>query len=114
MDETPEGAEQVHRVKGKPGRKPKAVMASFTGGPVGNTYRLESINVFPSNQGFEPVADAISRSQSHAMRIWVGQSVDVPIAERVQRIVNGLKEQGMDLNITLPHPDAGRYLDAYK
>lgn len=103
MDETPEGAEQVHRVKGKPGRKPKSEHLSMIAHPIVASF-----------QGVEPVADAISRSQSHAMRIWVGQSVDVPIAERVQRIVNGLKEQGLDLNITLPHPDAGRYLDAYK
>ena len=55
----------------------------------------------------------VTRQQGHALRIWNGQSVDVPVVERVRRIVAGLTEQGLPLDITLPHPDAARYLNAH-
>ena len=87
MDKAIEGGESVHRMK--PGRKPKL---------------LETPVI---------VADAISPAQMLATRIWQGQSPDVPVIERVQRIVNALTDRGFGLNITLPHPDAGRYLNAH-
>ncbi len=55
-----------------------------------------------------------SVSQDLANRIWAGQSPDVPVIERVQRITNALKDKGFDLDITLPHEDAERYLNAAK
>lgn len=55
-----------------------------------------------------------SPSQVLAMRIWDGQSPDVSVIDRVGRIANALKERGFDLNIDLPHEDAGRYLEAHK
>ena len=53
-------------------------------------------------------------AQAHALRIWGGQSPDLAVIERVARIARGLREQNMALEIELPHPDAGRYLDAHK
>ena len=55
-----------------------------------------------------------SPSQVLAMRIWEGQSPDVSVIDRVGRIANALKERGFDLDIELPHEDAGRYLEAHK
>lgn len=55
-----------------------------------------------------------SPSQVLAMRIWEGQSPDISVIERVGRIANALKERGFDLDIELPHEDAGRYLEAHK
>lgn len=53
-------------------------------------------------------------AQEHALRIWEGQSPDLAVIERVARIARGLREQNLTLDIELPHPDAGRYLDAHK
>ena len=53
-------------------------------------------------------------AQAHALRIWEGQSPDLAVIERVARIARGLREQNMTLDIELPHPDAGRYLEAHK
>ena len=55
-----------------------------------------------------------SPAQAYAMRVWDGQSPDVAVIDRVARIANALKQQGMGLDVELPHPDAGRYLDAHK
>jgi len=55
-----------------------------------------------------------SVSQDLATRIWNGQSPDVPIIERVSRIANALKDKGFDLDITLPHEDAERLLNAHR
>lgn len=53
-----------------------------------------------------------SASQELANRIWDGQSPDLPISERVNRIINALKARGFDLDITLP--DAERYINEAK
>lgn len=112
MDATPEGSEQVHRVKAKPGPKPKGVMSSFSSmpAPAASTYKIESVQVYADNWKSE----APSKAQSLALRIWSGQSVDVPVIERVARIAAGLKEQGFSLDVDLPHPDAARYMEAHK
>jgi len=49
-------------------------------------------------------------AQAYALRIWEGQSVDVSIPDRVERVVNGLLGQGLSIAVTLPHPDAARFL----
>lgn len=103
MEQALEGADAVHRVKLKPGPKPKAVMASFKA-PVGNTYKIESINVHPDD----------AAAQAYAMRVWSGQSIDVSIPDRVARVVAALRDQGLDINVTLPHPDAARFLAKHK
>ena len=66
MDKALEGAEQLHRMK--PGRKPKVAA-------------IET-----------PVESA---SQAYAMRVWSGQSVDVPPAERKERVFNALRGQNL-------------------
>ena len=53
-----------------------------------------------------------SAQQSLATRIWEGQSPDLPVSDRVQRIVNALKAQNLGLDITLPDTTADRYLKA--
>lgn len=70
--------------------------------------------VAPAAQIVAEESPSQSPSQSLAIRIWEGQSPDVSVIERVTRIAAGLKAQGMDLDIELPHPDAGRYLDAHR
>lgn len=87
MDQAIEGAEQLHRVKrGRP-----AKVAAI-----------------------EAVSTIDEKAQEYAMRVWSGQSVDVAVIERVARVANALKGQGLSLNIELPHEDAGRYLNAHK
>lgn len=87
MDQAIEGAEQLHRVKrGRP-----AKVAAI-----------------------EAVSTIDPKAQEYALRVWSGQSVDVAVIERVSRIANALKAQGLSLNIELPHEDAGRYLNAHK
>lgn len=53
-------------------------------------------------------------AQSLAIRIWDGQSPDVSVIERVARIAVALKDQGFGVDVTLPHPDAARYMEAHK
>ena len=84
MGQTLEGADAVHRMK--PGRKPKVM------------------------EVFQPVVEDNSAAQAYALRIWDGQSVDVSIPERVERVVNGLRGQKLSIDVNLPHPDAARFL----
>jgi hypothetical protein len=58
--------------------------------------------------------ESITPAQAYALRIWEGQSVDLPTHERVERVVNGLRGQNLSIDVTLPHPDAARCLDKYK
>lgn len=57
---------------------------------------------------FPAVVD--NAAQAYALRIWEGQSVDVSIPERVERVVNGLRGQKLSIDVNLPHPDAARFL----
>ena len=66
MEQALEGGEVIHRMK--PGRKPK-VQAIAT-----------------------PVDSA---AQAYALRVWDGQSVDVPRAERIERVLNALLGQNL-------------------
>lgn len=68
MEQALEGGESLHRVKAKPGPKPKIAA-------------IES-----------PVSNA---SQAYAMRVWDGQSIDVPRAERIERCMNALRGQNL-------------------
>jgi len=86
MDRTIEGADAVHRVK--------------RGRPAKVEHVME---VFPA------IVDNAA-AQAYAIRIWEGQSVDVPIPERVERVVNGLRGQKLSIDVNLPHPDAARFL----
>ena len=71
MEQALEGAEQLHRVKGKPGPKPKVAA-------------IEA-----------PVVDVVNPAQAYALRVWSGQSVDVPPAERKERVMNALRGQNL-------------------
>ena len=88
MESTLEGADAVHRMK--PGRKPKVAV-------------IETVEV----------AD-FSPAQMYAWRIWEGQSMDVSIPDRVERVVNGLRGQNLSIDVNLPHPDAARFLAKYQ
>lgn len=66
----------------------------------------------PELRSLEPKVS--SASQELADRIWAGQSDDLPIGERVTRIVTALNARGFDLDIQLPHDDAERLLNAAK
>lgn len=68
MEQALEGAEPLHRVKR--GRPAKVVV-------------IET-----------PVVGE-SASQAYAMRVWSGQSVDVPPAERKERVFNALRGQNL-------------------
>ena len=50
------------------------------------------------------------KAQDMALRIWEGQSPDVPVWERVRRIQEALVAQGLSPLVELSHPEAGRYL----
>ena len=76
MEQALEGAKQVHRVKRGPKPKIAAIEASI---------------------------EAISASQAYAMRVWGGQSIDVPRAERIERCMNALRGQNLPVDgVTFP------------
>ena len=76
MDATNQAAEPVRSVRR--GRPPKAV------------------------EVVEVVETVDSAAQAYAERIWIGQSPDLPVSERVARIHAALEAQGLDTNVTLP------------
>lgn len=79
MEQAIEGAEQVHRVKrGRPA-KVAAIEAPVV--DLGEGTRID----------LAPFIDA----QNYAMRVWNGQSVDVPRAERIERCMNALRGQNL-------------------
>lgn len=84
MEQALEGGDALHRVKR--GRPAKAIEAPVAA----------------------PVVD--DAAQAYALRVWDGQSPDVPLQERIVRVLNALKGQSLSINITLPHPDAERHL----
>jgi hypothetical protein len=86
MEQALEGGDAVRRMKPGPKPKVKAVVMPVEGHP---------------------------EAQSLASRIWAGQSPDVAVIERVERIANSLKERGWPCEVTLPHPDADRYMKAH-
>ena len=50
----------------------------------------------PKQAAQAPAPQSDDPMQAYAMRIWNGQSVSLPIAERVRRVEVALIEQGMD------------------
>lgn len=79
MDEAIKDTEQLHRVKAKPGPKPKMVAL--------------------------PVVECSGKTdaQNYAMRVWNGQSIDVPRAERIERCMNALRSQNLPVDgVTFP------------
>jgi hypothetical protein len=88
MEQALEGAEQLHRVKRK--AKAEPLVASNLPG----------------------VDDAAA---SYAVRVWNGQSPDVPVGERITRVLNALKGQNLIVkDLSMLHADANRFMEAYK
>ena len=73
-----EGADAVHRVKRSYTRKVEAPVAE-------------------EKSELAKTIDAIENkaAQTYAMRVWSGQSVDVPPAERKERVFNALRGQNL-------------------
>jgi hypothetical protein len=54
---------------------------------------------------------AVADMNALALRIWDGQSPDLPLIERVHRIKNALIAKGFELDgLTLPDKDFKKYL----
>ena len=75
MEQAIEGAEPLHRVKGKPGRKPKSK--------------------FVEEIAADRLGGCDPKAAAYAVRVWNGQSPDLPIAERIERVVNALRGQNL-------------------
>jgi hypothetical protein len=43
-----------------------------------------------------------SGAQEYAMRVWHGQSIDLPHKVRVERVLAALEAQGLDTDVELP------------
>jgi hypothetical protein len=63
------------------------------GGDVGRQYDDEVPVPHPVNVARVEV----SPSQAYALRVWSGQSVDVPVAERCERVRNALRGQNLPI-----------------
>lgn len=101
METTLEGEDRGNSVKRGPGRPPKVAAV---------LHKLED-----GERTFSgAVTPLVSPAQSLALRVWSGQSPDVSTIERVARVAKALKDQGMSLDITLPHHDAERFLEAHR
>jgi hypothetical protein len=54
---------------------------------------------------------AVADMNALALRIWDGQSIDLPLIERVKRIKSALLDKGYDLDgLSLPDPGFKKYL----
>ena len=104
MDKAVEGANRLR------GMTRKQKMSSFSGMPSGekNTGAVEVVV-----DNYPNVPECHPQAQELALRIWAGQSPDVAVIERVERIANALKDRGFPCAVTLPHPDAERYMKAH-
>ena len=90
MEQALEGADAVRSVK--PGRKPRT---QFSEKPM-----VKAAVVMDCPAGYVADGDyykpaASSASQTYAMRVWSGQSVDVPPAERKERVFAALRGQNL-------------------
>ena len=85
MEQTPKTETQLRRV----GRPPKVAAPLVD----------QQQPIAPA----ESFAAACNAAQAYAMRIWSGQSVDLPRAERVRRVAAGLEGQNMSMDgVELP------------
>ena len=77
MEQALEGADGVHRVKRGPKPKVAAIEA--------------------------PEPSTNDAAQDYALRVWGGQSVDVPRHERIERCMNALRGQNLPTDgLTFP------------
>lgn len=93
MDATAEDTKPLRRVKRAYTRKvvTKEQNVRVEGGDVGRQYDDEVAAPHPVN------LDAVTPSQAYALRVWGGQSIDLPIAERCERVRNALKGQNLPI-----------------
>lgn len=107
MEQALEGGDKLHRMK--PGRKPK--IAAIEAIDAAAYARIDEQDAamkgsgkvvngcyYPPGLSKEQQArydDFCARSQAYAMRVWAGQSVDVPPAERKERVFNALRGQNL-------------------
>lgn len=62
--------------------------------------QLRRVGRPPKVASAEPIEN---KAQAYALRIWSGQSVDIPRAERIRRVTAGVEGQGMSMSgVTLP------------
>lgn len=64
------------------------------------------VEEIPQSTQNEPSQDRIEDMNAYALRIWEGQSVDMPTQERIDRVKAGLTAQGWgDIldNLSLPN-----------
>lgn len=73
MEQALEGGDVVHRMK--PGRKPQS--------PKPQIIKAEEL------------LSCDSKAAAYAVRVWNGQSPDVPVAERIERVMNALRGQNL-------------------
>lgn len=110
MDTTAKDTKPLHRVKRAYTKKvnTKEPNVHVEGADVGWQYDDEV-----------PVAHAVVESavtpqQAYALRVWDGQSPDVPVIERCARVVAALRGQNLPCDVVLPDADAHRHIAAYK
>ena len=101
MEQAIEGAEQVYRVKrGRPAKakqnqptteRTMADVIAEQDAMKGSGEVLNGVYYPPSPNEKAQCAYA----QAYAMRVWDGQSVDIPPAERKERVFNALRGQNL-------------------
>lgn len=90
MDATVKDTDKLHRVKRPYVRKTvKDVNVRLEGADVGVQYDDEVAVPHPVN------VERVNASQAYAMRVWSGQSIDLPLAERKERVLNALRGQNL-------------------
>lgn len=108
MEQTTNPETKLRRV----GRPRKAVLEGAEV-PQGDTDEAVAYAQSIGHTYDTPKATIDSAAQAYAMRVWLGQSPDVAVIDRVARVVAALRGQGLSIAVELPHPDAGRYLEAH-
>ena len=59
----------------------------------------------------EKAPDSVEKMNVYALRIWEGQSISLPLVDRVNRVKNGLLKQGFNLDgLSLPVKGFEKYL----
>jgi hypothetical protein len=89
--------------KQKPGPKPKCKECGRKGGeghyddcPV--QFGVADVVAAPEfDRELDRVAVRLALAQAYAQRVWNGQSVDVPRAEKLRRVEKALEGQGLSM-----------------
>ena len=110
MDATNQNPEQVRSVKRKYVRK------SVEGADAVEAVSKEKTSYGTSAISPQDLPGANYKASEYACRVWNGQSPDLPIAERVSRVIAALKGQNLLTSgvsgVVLPDAEATRHLGA--